>query len=367
LTYPLVSILWLNYNSAPFIETSLESLQSIKDLEYTNYELIVVDNGSTDESFTIIGEAIKKMNIKSKIIKLESNLGFTGGNNVAYKARNLSSKYVVLLNNDASPHPESLTNLVDVMENDGTLGSAQGIVLSYDGRSIDTAGGFDSELLTSYLFLSGREPGALNREIYVSHTNGAYAVYRVAAVEKVMGYQNEILDHELFSLREDDLIGFRLWNAGFKVKVFPFITGKHKRGSSVRRIEVRRIYLLLRNWLVLNEISNSRYKSLVEFMITRCGFTLSASLRLSRKKRMGSEANASVFLKTVQRAVADGKRIGRKKKAFSGLIDIYKAPIIKVRPSVAVPGIVAPIRLVHRDVSKVLDKIATGELQELKS
>jgi len=97
------------------------------------------------------------MKINSKIIELKMNLGFTGGNNVAYRAIDQNSKYVVLLNNDAVPYSESLRNLVEVMENDKTLGSAQGVILNYDEKTIDTAGGFESELLTSYLFLQGSE------------------------------------------------------------------------------------------------------------------------------------------------------------------------------------------------------------------
>lgn len=303
------------------------------------------------------------MHLKLKIIKLKRNLGFTGGNNVAYRARNPDSKYVVLLNNDAVPYPDGLRNLVESMENDKALGSAQGVVLNYDGKTIDTAGGFDDELLSSYLFLKGREPGTLRREIYISHANGAYAIYRVEAVEKVMGDHERILDNELFYTREDDLIGFRLWNAGFKVKAFPFIVGKHKRSSSSIRVEVKSMYMLLRNWSLLNEISNSRYRNLVRLLITRYGFTSFTSLRVSRKGRINSEVSPSVSLRAVQKAVSNGREIGKKIKIRMGPIDIYKAPIIKVRPSTALPRLVIPLRFVNRDISKVLDKIVAGELK----
>jgi len=363
MTTPLVSILWLNYNSAPFIGTPLESLERIRDLEYPNFELIVVDNGSTDKSFKTIEAALEKMDLQLKIIKLKRNLGFTGGNNVAYRARNPNSKYIVLLNNDAFPYPDGLSNLVESMENDKALGSAQGVILNHDGKTIDTAGGFDDELLSSYLFLRGREPKTLRREICISHANGAYAIYRVEAVEKVMGDNERILEDELFYTREDDLIGFRLWNAGFKVKAFPFIVGKHKRSSSSRRVGVNGMYMLFRNWSLLNEISNSRYRNLVRLLIMRCGFTSFTSLRVRRKGRINSEVSPSVFLRDFQKAVSNGREIGKKIKTRMGPIDIYKAPIIKVRPSVALPRLVIPQRFVNRDISKVLDKILSGEIE----
>jgi GT2 family glycosyltransferase len=100
---PKASILWVNYNSSSFIDLVLESLQAVKDLDYPNYELIIVDNGSVDDSFNTIKEFINKSNIKSRLIRLDKNLGFTGGNNVAYAARDPNSKYIVLLNNDAVP------------------------------------------------------------------------------------------------------------------------------------------------------------------------------------------------------------------------------------------------------------------------
>jgi len=356
-SYPLVSILWLNYNSFPFINVVLESLQGIWNLDYPNYELIIVDNGSTDGSLRMIKNAIAKMKINSKIIELEMNLGFTGGNNVAYRARDPNSKYVVLLNNDAVPCPESLSKLVEVMENDKTLGSAQGVILNYDEKTIDTAGGFDSELLTSYLFLQGREPKVLKRETYVSHANGAYAIYRVESVKRAMSDNRRIFDNELFSLREDDFIGFKLWNAGFKVKSFPIISAKHMRGSSFKRIGDRGTYLYIRNWSLLNEILNSRYKKLIRFLICRYGLTLPISVLTHRRERASKDACLSIHMKTVQKAIIDGVKIGKKKKKSKGVINMYKAPVIKVSPYVAALGLTVPLSIVDNEIRKSLHTI----------
>ncbi|MEM2507227.1 MAG: glycosyltransferase, partial [Nitrososphaeria archaeon] len=58
---PKVTIIWVNYNSSSFIELVLESLQAIMGLDYPNYELIVVDNGSTDNSLSIIKETLRNI------------------------------------------------------------------------------------------------------------------------------------------------------------------------------------------------------------------------------------------------------------------------------------------------------------------
>lgn len=102
--WPKVSIIWLNYNSSKIMPIVLKSLESIVNLDYPSdrYELIVVDNGSTDGSFEEIKRFLeKKSRLRKKIVRLSRNLGFTGGNNVGFMARDTESKYVLLLNNDA--------------------------------------------------------------------------------------------------------------------------------------------------------------------------------------------------------------------------------------------------------------------------
>lgn len=95
------------------------SLRAIADLDYPNdrYELIVVDNGSTDGSFEKIREFLDKTSgSRKKIIRLDDNLGFAGGCNVGYRERDKESKYVLLVNNDAIPMRNSLKDLVDYAE-----------------------------------------------------------------------------------------------------------------------------------------------------------------------------------------------------------------------------------------------------------
>jgi len=114
-----VSIIWLNYNSSRIMPIVLESLESIANLGYPSdrYELIVVDNGSTDGSFERIkGFLEKKTDLRKKVVKLGRNLGFTGGNNVGFAVRDRESEYVLLLNNDAILFQGGLRTLVEYAE-----------------------------------------------------------------------------------------------------------------------------------------------------------------------------------------------------------------------------------------------------------
>ncbi|MEM2779673.1 MAG: glycosyltransferase family 2 protein [Candidatus Bathyarchaeia archaeon] len=324
---PKVTIIWVNYNSSSFIELVLESLQAIMGLDYPNYELIVVDNGSTDNSLSIIKETLRNIGeSKVKLIRLNKNSGFTGGNNVAYTAMDPNSKYVVLLNNDAIPTKNSLRQLVDVMENDERLGAAQGIILNYDEKSIDTAGDFVTELLNTYTFLEGKPPGSLKEPIYTTSADAAYSIFRVEAIKKLSNQSGKIFD-DLFACFDDHLLGLRIWNAGYEIKVFPIITAKHRRGSSFSKFKPLQLYLITRNILIVNAISNSRYKILIVLLTLRwlMGWVVARFLGLLK------EPEHKELPALLLRAFIDGLKIGRMKKWQATKIDIYKAPILNVK------------------------------------
>jgi len=107
----------------------LGSLESITNLNYSSYkyELIVVANGSTDGSFKRIkGFLEMKTCLRRKVIRLDRNLGFTGGNNIGFAVRDRESEYVLLLNNDAVLFQGGLRTLVEYAENNGSVVGLQG-------------------------------------------------------------------------------------------------------------------------------------------------------------------------------------------------------------------------------------------------
>lgn len=351
---PKVSILWLNYNSSSFIDLVLESLRAIRDLDFSNYELIVVDNGSVDDSFAIIESYIKKNAIKSKIIPLHRNFGYTGGNNVAYTSRDLDSKYIVLLNNDAVPKQDSLRKLVDCMEKDETLGSAQGVILNYDENSIDTAGDYLDEFFFTHPLLEGKLPGSLSKPVYITSADGAYSIHRVQAIRKMKGQNNNLFDDFVFACLDDYMLGLELWNSGFKVRAFPLITAKHRRGTSFNRVGALRTYLTARNQIMLHEISNSRYKNLFKLLFLKQLYGWSMKSILNSKAKLGSKELPAIF----SRAFVDGTRIGRKRKKLGNTIDVYKAPILRIKHANAFLGIMIRQGFIDSSAKEELDKIA---------
>lgn len=334
MAYPKVSILWVNYNSSSFVNIILESLQGIKELDYPNYEFIAVDNGSTDGSFEVIKSFVEKMN-NSRIIRLGKNLGFTGGNNVAYKARDPESKYVVLLNNDAVPNQESLKKLIEFMENDESLGATQGVILDYEDASIDTAGNFISELLMVYPLFRGENPKALKKPLYVTYSDGSYSVYRVEAIKRAVGAEDKLFDDFMFAYYDDIVIGLKLWNSGFRVLSLPFVVARHRRSSSFGRIKSSQVYLTHRGITVLNEISNSRYRNLIRFLLLKGTILwplseILGSFKQGLKEFVAILKDGAKLPPVVLTSFRDGVRIGRMKRRLGESLDLYKAPIIKI-------------------------------------
>ncbi len=113
---PKIAIVILNWNGK---KDTKECLNSLKQITYSNYEIILVDNGSVDGSV----EMLEKEHQEIVLIKNKENLGFTGGNNVGIKkALEHNADYVLLLNNDTTVEQDFLEKMVGVAEQDASIG-----------------------------------------------------------------------------------------------------------------------------------------------------------------------------------------------------------------------------------------------------
>jgi hypothetical protein len=73
-----------------------------------------------------------------------------------------------------------------------------------------------------------------------------------------------------------------------------------------------------------------------------------------KRERANNDASLSIHMETVQKAIIDGVKIGKKKKKSNGVINMYKAPIVKVSPYVAALGLAVPLRIVHKEIRRSL-------------
>jgi len=123
---PKVTAIILNWNGKEFL---LNCFKSIFKNDYKNFDVILLDNGSTDGSI----EFMKKhffdyiQNKKLKIVVSKNNLGFAGGNNEAYKHVSKNTKYVLLLNNDTLVNKNLISELVKLIRSDSKIGGVSSI------------------------------------------------------------------------------------------------------------------------------------------------------------------------------------------------------------------------------------------------
>lgn len=134
--HPFVSVIIVNWNGRIHLEVCLDSL--LKQT-YPNFEIILVDNASTDDSVSFVRQKYYHPGHKIQIIQNETNLGFAGGNNRGIRAA--KDKYILLLNNDTEVHEKWIEELVNAAEKDSSIGMCASKILSFYNRNIiDVAG-----------------------------------------------------------------------------------------------------------------------------------------------------------------------------------------------------------------------------------
>lgn len=230
-----VTVIIPNWNGKVLLGPCLESLYR---QEFQDFETIVVDNGSTDQSVPFIREHFPQ----AKIIRFEKNTGFSVAVNAGINAAD--SPYIALLNNDTEVHPLWLSEIVRALEADPQAGSAASKVLfSSDLRSVNSAG--DEFSLFGIAFHRRLRLGDADLFIeprYVFSACGAAAIYRKELFE-VTG----LFDEHFFAYQEDVDLGFRSQLAGYRCLFVPGAIVYHKFHATSSTVTGLRAYLNERN------------------------------------------------------------------------------------------------------------------------
>lgn len=248
---PKVSIVILNWNGK---NDTIECLDSLKEITYPNYEIILVDNGSTDGS----GECLKKLYPEIEIIENQKNLGFAEGNNIAIrKVVARETDYVLLLNNDTVVHPEFLTELVELLENDTSVGIAGPTVYYYKEKDrIQAAGGKICWYKGQTPHLTSKNYIKLNKIRDVDYIMGCALLTRCELFKKI-GYLNK----DYFAYWEETDWCVRAKKAGYRIVHVPSAKIWHKGGSTTKKISGFHEYQMTRNmfWFMKIHASTRQY------------------------------------------------------------------------------------------------------------
>lgn len=225
--WPLVSIIVVNWNGGQILANCLKSLSVIS---YPNFELIIVDNGSVDQSQAQY-KNFPKLVSKTKLINNGSNLGFAPANNQGVKIAR--GKYVLLLNNDTKVPKNFLGPLIEKMETEIDIGALQPKILLMDRKNLlDNAGSFltSSGFLEHWGFLrrDGRE---FNVERAIFSAKGACLLTRKKIIDQV-----GLFDDDFVSYFEETDFCWRVWLLGFRVIYYPQSFIYHMLGQTSKKM-----------------------------------------------------------------------------------------------------------------------------------
>ena len=251
----LVSIIIVTRNSATTLRACLASIQN---QGYGNYEIILVDNGSTDDTLSLVNPQIVALLINP------CNLGFAKANNQALEIA--EGEFVLFLNSDATIEPDYLALLIPYFTRDSNLGAIAGKILrpsTGDTGIIDSAG-----LLMEHWRLLPRDrgEGEIDRGQYdkmaeVFGAPGACALYRRSALNGVALGQ-EVMDEDFFAYYEDVDLAWRIRRQDQTALYVPDAKAfHHKKGPQLKEpfIQIKaftnRYWCYLKNERVPNFLS----------------------------------------------------------------------------------------------------------------
>ena len=236
-----VTVVIPNYNGEKFMKDCLDSLLAQRSAEDDgpDFDIIIVDNGSTDASPGIIKGF---MSPRLRLIRLDKNYGFSRAVNEGIKASD--SEYVILLNNDTVVMPDFVDKLAKAIEADDKIFSVNARMLKMsEPEKLDSAG--DLYCALGWAFARGKDKQASlydKRSDIFSACAGA-AIYRRPVFDEI-GY----FDEEHFAYLEDVDIGYRARINGYRNVYEPEAAVLHAgSGSSGSRYNKFKIDLSSRN------------------------------------------------------------------------------------------------------------------------
>ena len=275
-----VSVVIPNFNGIAFLDSVLASLEG---QTLSNFEVILVDNGSTDGSCSFVTANYPWVHL----IELSENFGFCGAVNAGIRAA--KAPYVLLLNNDTEVKEYFEEEMLDAIRRHKNAFSCGARMVQYHDRDrLDDVGNYYCALGWSFARGRGKDIHAYETEDKIFSACAGAAIYRKKIIEKI-GY----FDEEHFAYLEDTDIGYRARIYGYEnwyaPKAIVYHVGSGTSGSRYNQFKTRyssrnNIYLIYKNMPLLQIILNLPFLS-VGFLIKFLFFAV---------KGMGKEYAAGI-------------------------------------------------------------------------
>jgi GT2 family glycosyltransferase len=211
----IVVLNWNNYNDTK------ECLESVNDVMYPSFDVLVIDNGSTDGSGELIDDEFEWCDVTFT----DENLGYSAGMNVGIEAAlEGGADYALLLNNDTIVEPDFLSPLVETVETHDHVAMVSSIVRFFDSGDIQSAGRYFRPFNVRAPHF--REPQA-ERPYEVDCVSGAVTLLNMEFIRQVGGLE------EAYFIGPDDVeLGLRAQRRGWRVMISPESEIYHKHAAT---------------------------------------------------------------------------------------------------------------------------------------
>jgi GT2 family glycosyltransferase len=221
-----LAIVIINWNS---FDLTSDTLASLSSTSYKNYDIIVVDNFSTDNSAAQLEKDFPSI----ILLRSDENKGFTGGNNLGFDyAINEGYEYVMMLNNDVAVESDFLEPLVVKLDMDEKIGGVQPLIYFYHDRELIWNAGSRYNAIFGIPYILGyyrKDKGQLQRKKQksIDWITGCAFMIRTEVLKKV-----GVLKQDFFIYYEDVDLSFRIKEAGYALAYEASSVVYHKTGMS---------------------------------------------------------------------------------------------------------------------------------------
>jgi GT2 family glycosyltransferase len=223
---PIVSIIIVNWNGRKWLKACLDSLEK---QTFKKFEIILVDNASSDDSTSYVEKHYPKV----KILQTGSNLGFAGGNNAGLKIA--KGKYILLLNNDTWSPRDFLANFIKAFEEIPKAGCVQSkMVLLNDHTKLDLVGAYWTNSSFLYYYGAGKDADLpkYNKKMPFFSNKGASVMIPRKVIDKL-----GLFDKDFWLYYEETDFCHRVWLAGYECWYWPNAVVHHAGGGTTVRFD----------------------------------------------------------------------------------------------------------------------------------
>lgn len=292
---PYISVIIINYNGEQYLKDCLDSFysQTRKD-----YEIILIDNCSTDRSIEIITRDYPDITL----IRNKANLGFAAGTNQGIKV--VQGEYILTLNNDTRIERSFLEEMVSPMDDDPQVGICASKMLLPDGRINSTGLCISRSGAAWNRGMFERDSGQYAQQEEVFGASAGAALYRKTMLDEI-----GLFDEDFFMYMEDVDLSFRARLAGWKCLFVPTAVVYHHHGGTAGYGSDIAVYYGNRNiiWVVVKNYPSRLLLFSLPWILGR-NIGVIVYYAFHRKGR--------VILRAKLDAIKDRKKIGKKRKQY---------------------------------------------------